>query len=211
MKKIVILEDDITFQNTIIKTLETTEDLTCVASLSTISDLLNQLSGLKADLFWLDISLPDGSGFECIPAIKENFPNAYCLICSLNDDDENIFNALKYGADGYILKNTTINKMVDSVYEIIAGGSPMSPFIARKVLSSFRDVPGAQQNSDLDTLTHREQEILSLIAQGFLYKEIALQLNVSYETVKKHLQNIYKKLHVQNRSEAIVKYLNHKR
>jgi DNA-binding NarL/FixJ family response regulator len=136
-------------------------------------------------------------------------PNALVLLCTMHDDDDNIFEALKKGADGYILKNATLEQMMNSIYDLLQGGSAMSPFIARKVLHSFRPSP-VNTIDDIKTLTSREKDILSHLAQGYLYKEVADQCTISLETVKKHVQNIYKKLHVQNRTEAIIKFLKDK-
>lgn len=204
-KTIVLLEDDKVFRETIIETLNTQPDLECIGIFSKIKDLMNQLPELYPDLFWLDISLPDGNSIDYIQKIKQTYPNTLCLICSMHDDDDKIFSALKAGADGYLLKDTKTNKIIEGIFEIFDGGSPMSPFIARKVLQSMR-VPDIS-NSTLNDLTAREIEILSGLAQGFLYKEVADLNNISNETVKKHVQNIYRKLHVQTRSEAIIKYL----
>lgn len=208
MKNIVILEDDKSFRELIMSEFDKCKDMHCVASYDKIKDLINDLGNLEPDFFWLDISLPDGKSTDFIAEIKQMHPNALVMLCTMHDDDENIFEALKEGADGYILKNTALEKMTDSVRDLFKGGSPMSPFIARKVLHSFR--PAENNTSDLKSLTAREKEILSLLAQGYLYKEVADNCTISLETVKKHVQNIYKKLHVQNRTEAIIKFLKEK-
>ena len=122
----------------------------------------------------------------------------------MHDDDEKVFAAIKSGADGYILKNSSLETMMTALDELFAGGSPMSPFIARKVINYMQD--DVTEKAMLLNLTKREQEILSNLALGFQYKEVAEQLSVSLETIKKHVQNIYKKLHVQNRTEAINKF-----
>ena len=209
MKNIVVLEDDQSFRELVISEFEKTAGMQCVASFSKIKELIAMLLDLEPDLFWLDISLPDGKSTNYIAQIKQMHPNALCMLCTMHDDDENIFEALKEGADGYILKDTSLDKMMKSVVELFNGGSPMSPFIARKVLNSFRPSQ-TSETSDLKELTVREKDILSYLAQGYLYKEVAEQCNISLETVKKHVQNLYKKLHVQNRTEAIIKYLKEK-
>ena len=170
------------------------------------ASFLQALPSLKSDIYWLDISLPDGSGIELIKQIKSRYNNASCLICSLHDDDENIFYALKTGADGYILKNAGATKMIEGIHELINGGSPMSPFIARKVVNSFMEPKTREQGPE--GLSARETEVLKLIATGLLYKEVAVKLFISTETVKKHIRNIYSKLQVQNKTEAVLKYLN---
>lgn len=204
MKRIVVLEDDTTFRKLIVGEINKSVSYECIASFSKINDFVKELPNLFPDLFWLDISLPDGLSIDYIPKIKQLFPGSLCMICSMHDDDDKVFAALKAGADGYLLKNSTLEKMIEGIEELFQGGSPMSPFIARKVINSMKlEIP----NSELLTqLTNREHEILSSLAQGFQYKEVADQLSVSLETIKKHVQNIYKKLHVQNRTEAIIKY-----
>jgi len=204
-KTIVILEDDPVFRESVLNTLKTTDDLECIGAFSKIKDLMAKLPDLYPDLFWLDISLPDGNSVDYIHKIKQMYPHTLCLICSMHDDDDKIFSALKAGADGYLLKSSSMAKMIEGIYELFDGGSPMSPFIARKVLQSMR--PDITTENSLKDLTHREVEILSGLAQGYLYKEVADKHNISLETVKKHTQNIYRKLHVQTRSEAIIKYL----
>ncbi|WP_445713037.1 LuxR C-terminal-related transcriptional regulator [Flavobacterium sp.] len=204
MKRIVVVEDDTTFRKLIVSEINKSDSYECIASFSKINDFVKELPNLFPDLFWLDISLPDGLSIDYIPKIKQLFPGSLCMICSMHDDDDKVFAALKAGADGYLLKNSTLEKMIEGIEELFQGGSPMSPFIARKVINSMKlEIP----NSELLTqLTNREHEILSSLAQGFQYKEVADQLSVSLETIKKHVQNIYKKLHVQNRTEAIIKY-----
>lgn len=206
MKTIVVLEDDKAFRELIVAELDNTKDLKCIATFERIKDLMDALPNCYPDLFWLDISLPDGNSTEYISKIKQIYPNALCLVCSMHDDDDKVFKALKTGSDGYLLKNMSIDKMLEGVYELFAGGSPMSPFIARKVLNAMKEEK-RQEIAVFKDLTAREIEILSALAQGFLYKEVADNYSISLETVKKHVQNIYKKLHVQNRSEAIIKYL----
>jgi DNA-binding NarL/FixJ family response regulator len=205
MKQIVVLEDDKSFKETIVSELDKNQDFKCIASFDRIKKLMNALPDLYPDLFWIDISLPDGLSIDYITQIKQVYPNSLCLICSLHDDDDKVFSALKAGADGYLLKNLSMDRMIESLYEIFDGGSPMSPFIARKVINAMKV---DSKSHLLETLTSRENEILAGLAQGYQYKEVADQLNISLETVKKHVQNIYKKLHVQNRSEAIIKYMN---
>lgn len=184
------------------------KDIICEASFENATSFLQSLGKVAPDVFWVDISLPDGSGIDLVKKIKQEQPQALCLMCTLHDDDKYIFDALQAGADGYILKNSSAAKMLESIYELINGGSPMSAFIARKVLTSFHM---EKKNSELAVLTSRELEVLQLIAKGLLYKEVAAALGVMTETVKKHLKNIYSKLHVQNRTEAVIKYLSSKK
>ncbi len=203
---ITILEDDLIFNQGIQKMLSGTSNLICEASFNTVNDFYKNVPHLSSELFWLDISLPDGSGIDVIKMILKVKPTALCIVCSLHDDDKNIFEAMKAGANGYLLKNTSIDRMLESIYELLNGGSPMSPYIARKVISSFRNTE-SNKNDLINSLTARETMVLEHIAKGHLYKEVAESLEISIETVKKHLRSIYSKLQVQNRTEAVVKYL----
>ena len=204
---ITLLEDDIIFGDGIEKMLAGADDFYCEARFDSVIAFTNAFPALTSSLFWVDISLPDGSGIDVIKMILKSKPSALCLVCSLHDDDKHIFEAMKAGASGYLLKNTSVDKMLESIYEMLNGGSPMSPYIARKVISSFRDSDSSKV-SVLDALTPRETIVLEHIAKGHLYKEVADSLEISIETVKKHLRSIYSKLQVQNRTEAVVKYLN---
>lgn len=205
-RAITILEDDLIFNDGIQKMINSTPDLYCEASYANVLDFKKYFKRNKSSVFWLDISLPDGLGTEVVKFILKERPDALCLICSLHDDDKNIFEAMKAGANGYLLKNTPVDKMLESIYELVNGGSPMSPYIARKVISSFRENED-KKNTAMSILTAREQMVLQHIAKGFLYKEVADTMEISIETVKKHLRSIYSKLQVQNRTEAVIKFL----
>ena len=203
---ITVVEDDASFRSSVEEMINQAEHLSCVSSFADASSFLQALPTLRSDIYWLDISLPDGSGIELVKQIKSHYPEASCLICSLHDDDENIFHALKAGADGYLLKSAGATKMIEGIYELMKGGSPMSPFIARKVIKSLQEPESIKKRQE--GLSARENEVLHLIATGLLYKEVADKLNISPETVKKHIRNIYAKLQVQNKTEAVLKYLN---
>lgn len=155
----------------------------------------------KPDLVIMDIGLPGMSGIDCIKNIKNKVPKTQFMIFTVYENDEKVFEALKAGASGYLLKNTGLPQMIEALKELSAGGSPMSPNIARKVVNVFRE-----QGKDLEmveTLSKRENEILQLLSRGLLYKEIADKLSIATGTVRQHIHKIYEKLHVQNRTEAI--------
>jgi DNA-binding NarL/FixJ family response regulator len=155
------------------------------------------------DIVISDINLPGMRGTNLILQLKIKMPQTQFMVCSIHDDDDTVFEAMKYGASGYILKNpVTGDDIIRAIYDLYNGGSPMSPFIARKVISSFQKPAESNENSMLSV---REKEVLELLAKGLIYKEIADKLGVSHETVKKHLKNIYQKLHVQNKIEALKK------
>jgi len=150
----------------------------------------------------VDVKLPGMNGPNLIGEISHVNSNVHCIICSMYDDDAFIFSALKNGAVGYLLKDSTSDQILSALDDVMKGGSPMSPYIARKVIESFQQ-PTTKLISD--TLTGREQEVLSQVAEGLLYKEIGEKLFISHQTVKKHIKNIYQKLHVQNKIEAVNK------
>jgi two-component system, NarL family, response regulator LiaR len=153
----------------------------------------------------IDIKLPGKNGVDLIAAIKEVLPGTLCMVCSFYDDDEYIFNALKNGASGYILKDSMPQEIIECLKDLHQGGSPMSRYIARKVIGTFQT---KKSHPKLSELSERENEILQSVATGLVVKQVADQLHISAHTVTKHLKNIYGKLHVNNRIEAVNR-LNH--
>ncbi len=159
----------------------------------------------KPDVVLMDINLPGMSGIECTRALKERIPALQILMLTIYEDSEMIFESLKAGASGYLLKRTPGAKLLEAIRDVHQGGSPMSSQIARRVVQFFN---GQRMRSDeVNQLTERERAVLELLARGQLYKEIADGLGMSLDTVRKHLQNTYHKLHVHTRTEAVVKYL----
>ena len=154
------------------------------------------------DVALVDIQLPGISGIDLIKRLHLLQPGIQFLVCSMHDDDDKIIKALESGASGYLLKDSTAEQIRDAIIELRNGGAPMSPYIARRVIQSFQKPAVAPQG----VLSDREREVVHLLAQGLQYKEIADGLHISYETVKKHLRNVYGKLHVQNKVEAINKF-----
>ncbi|MEK7254023.1 MAG: response regulator transcription factor [Bacteroidota bacterium] len=159
----------------------------------------------QADLFILDIGLPGMDGIECLVRLKAFLPYAKVLMFTVMEHDEKVFAALKAGADGYLLKRESPEKIMDAITDALQGGAPMSSEIARRVLLAFREMPVAPNNQN--HLSERENDVLGLLAKGHLYKEIADLLSISMNTVKQHIHHIYEKLQVQNRTEAVLKYL----
>jgi DNA-binding NarL/FixJ family response regulator len=158
----------------------------------------------QVDVAMLDIDMPGMNGIELVEKIKQKFPLTQCLICTIYEDSDRIFKALKAGASGYILKKSASGQILEAIREINQGGSPMSSEIARRVVQSFYPL-GTVAKHESFPLTPRENEILKQLEKGFLYKEIASTYNISVETVRRHVHNIYDKLHVSNRTEAINK------
>ena len=160
------------------------------------------------DIVLIDIGLPGMSGIEAIVHLKQVIPNTEFCMFTVFEDDDKIFNSLKAGAKGYVLKNDDPNTIVSSLKDLSRGGSPMNPIIARRVIDSFSKVKGSAKtvNEDLP-LSPREMQILELLSQGLLYKEISQQLTITVGTVKQHIHKIYHKLQVNNKTEAINLYL----
>lgn len=169
----------------------------------TAEEALFDLPRICPDIVIMDISLPGMNGIECIKQVKSKTPRTQFMMFTVYENDEKVFEALKAGASGYLLKNTGLVHMIESLKELYQGGSPMSSNIARKLVTVFREQQ--KEAEPVATLSNRENEILQLLAKGLLYKEIADTLAISTGTVRQHIHKIYEKLHVQNRTEAINK------
>jgi DNA-binding NarL/FixJ family response regulator len=168
-------------------------------------EALEQLPGLNPDVVLVDIHLPGMSGIDCIRILKGQMPRVQIMMLTVFEDHDRIFQSLSAGASGYLLKQTPPDKLREAICELHAGGSPMSASIARRMVETFRAPSPSRSQDELDSLSPRESQTLALLAKGFLYKEIADQMSVSVETVRTHLQNIYAKLHVRSRTEAVMK------
>jgi DNA-binding NarL/FixJ family response regulator len=169
----------------------------------TAEEALYDIPRLKPDIVIMDINLPGMNGIECIRQVKGKTPATQFMMFTVYENDEKVFEALKAGASGYLLKNTGLLQMSEALKELYKGGSPMSANIARKLVTVFHDQE--KNTMPVETLSNRENEILQWLAKGLLYKEIAEQLSISTHTVRQHIHKIYEKLHVQNRTEAINK------
>lgn len=178
-------------------------DFKVLDTFKSAEDAIDVLPKLKPDIVIMDISLPGMNGIECIRLIKDKSPGTQFMMFTVYENDEKVFEALKAGASGYLLKNTGLVQLIESLKELHNGGSPMSANIARKLVTLFRT--GQKEPANLEILSNRENEILQLLSKGLLYKEIADQLAISVSTVRQHIHHIYEKLHVQNRTEAINK------
>jgi DNA-binding NarL/FixJ family response regulator len=174
---------------------------------SNCDEVIEEVKALQPELVIMDIDMPGIGGIRGVKEIKSNFPDVKVIMYTVFDDDNRIFDCICAGADGYLLKNTSPVKLVQSLHELLEGGVPMSPFVAQKVFQFFRK--GNTQQEDFQ-LTEREKNILELLVRGNSYKMIADKCAVSIDTVKKHLQNIYHKLHVHCGTEAVAKALQHK-
>jgi DNA-binding NarL/FixJ family response regulator len=175
----------------------------CVGVCKSGEEALETLPSLNPDVVLMDIGLPGMSGIECIARLKRELPSTQIMMLTVFEDDERIFNSITAGATGYLLKNTPPAKLIEAISDLHAGGSPMSNQIARRLVREFQK-PHPKE-CDLSSLSARELEVLNLLAKGFLYKEIADTLKLSRHTVRTHIRNIYEKLQVRSRTEAVVK------
>ena len=200
---IAIVEDLDVVRNGLKDFISLSTDFIVIGSFKTGEEALEHLPAIKPDIVIMDINLPGMNGIECIRQVKGKSPGTQFMMFTVYENDDKVFEALKAGASGYLLKNTGLLHIAESVKELHEGGSPMSANIARKMVNLFRD--NDKKNPFLDLLSNREKEILQLLAKGLLYKEIAEQLHITTGTVRIHIHKIYEKLHVQNRTEAINK------
>jgi DNA-binding NarL/FixJ family response regulator len=184
-----------------------TPGLCCTGSFANASDLMLSIRRSNPDVVLMDIEMPGIDGVEATSLIHTKFPSIKVLIQTIFDDDEKVFKAICAGASGYILKDSTPAKLLESIEEVHTGGAPMSPTIASKVLRLFQKIAPQTKADEDEVLTKREKEILSLIVDGYTFKQIAEKTFISYETVRSHVKNIYKKLHVASSTEAVVKAL----
>ena len=184
------------------------QDFVCNQVYFNAEEAITFLERNPVDVVLIDIGLPGMSGIEAIIHLKQVIPNTEFCMFTVFEDDDKIFNSLKAGAKGYVLKNDDPNTIVSSLKDLSRGGSPMNPIIARRVIDSFSKVKGSAKtvNEDLP-LSPREMQILELLSQGLLYKEISQQLTITVGTVKQHIHKIYHKLQVNNKTEAINLYL----
>jgi len=178
-------------------------DFKILDTFKTAEEALHDIPKLQPDVVIMDINLPGMNGIECIRQVKAKSPRTQFMMFTVYENDEKVFEALKAGASGYLLKNTGLVQLIESLKELYNGGSPMSANIARKLVTVFRREQ--KETANLETLSNRENEILQFLSKGLLYKEIADQLSISVSTVRQHIHHIYEKLHVQNRTEAINK------
>jgi DNA-binding NarL/FixJ family response regulator len=203
--KVSIVEDDSVIRETLRSLFIFEEGMEPFSVHSTAEDALARLHGDKPDVVIMDINLPGQSGIDCVRQLSERTTSTQFLMYTVHDDDHRVFEALKAGANGYILKSSTPDQILEAVRELAEGGSPMSAHVARRVVQQFRPVQDRVLMEDSD-LSQREHDVLALLAQGLLYKEIAERLGIATGTVKQHIHRIYEKLHVQNRTEAVNRY-----
>jgi DNA-binding NarL/FixJ family response regulator len=200
---IAIVEDQREMRESLVEWLGNAPGLRCVGAHATAEEALKNLPAENPDVVLMDINLPGMSGVQCVSRLKERLPAVQVLMLTTYDDGDLIFDSLRAGANGYLLKNMQQEELVEAVRQVRAGGAPMSLQIARKVINFFHQTK--RPSAELEQLTQREQEILKLLAKGYMYKEIADHLGVSMSTVRTHISAVYEKLHVHSRTEAAMK------
>lgn len=200
--RVAIVEDLAEVREGLKYVLEYTEGFECVAVFGDAESAIESLNKHYVDIVVMDIHLPNMSGIDCVRKLSTAATNVQFLMFSVFEDDDNIFEALKAGASGYILKNTPPHKVLEAIKDLSEGGSPMSANIARKVISHFKT---PQKTTETFNLSTREKEILELLSQGFYYKEISEKIGTTIGTVRQQIHKIYEKLHVQNKTDAINK------
>ena len=203
--KVCIVEDDEKVRDSLAALLNASNGFVCSAAYPDAESALAGIPALHPDVVLMDINLPRMSGVECVQRLKALAPRPQVVMLTVYDNDDQIFKALEAGANGYLLKRSSPAELLDAIAEVHSGGAPMSSSIARKVLQSFHQKDTSPKETE--NLSQREIEVLGFLAKGFLYKEIADQMKISFETVHSHVRNIYVKLQVRSRTEAVSKFL----
>ena len=207
--RIAIFDDNKNIRESIAMLLKTEKDFEVVGSFAHVLDCLEDVKQCTPDVILMDIEMPGMTGIEAVKIIKHELPDVLILMQTVFEDDDNVFDSICAGASGYILKNFLNTKLIDAIKELEFGGSPMSPSIARKVLTKMQQIPQHVSNMPAPDykLTAREKEVLACVVNGLSYKMIADQLFIGYETVRSHIKHIYEKLHVASLTEVVNKAL----
>ncbi|HKW29447.1 MAG TPA: response regulator transcription factor [Verrucomicrobiae bacterium] len=200
-----IIEDDRRVRESLAVLINGADNLRCISTYATGEEALQKIGHKPPEVVLMDINLPGISGIECVRKLKAQLPKLQILMLTMYEDDEKVFQSLVAGASGYLVKRTPPAELLRAIGEVYTGASPMSGKIARTVVEYFQKLK--TDSPQQQYLSKREEEILNLLAKGYRYKEIADALSIGFETVRSHLKNIYDKLHVHSRTEAVVKYL----
>ena len=201
--RVSIVEDLAEVRDGLAELVKSDKELLMLESFGNAESAVEKLPGMRVDVVIMDINLPGMSGIDCIKQTREKCPGTQFLMFTVYENDEKVLQAMQAGATGYLLKRTKPERILESIKELNQGGSPMSSNIARKLLNIFLSENKATKK---EILSDRENEVLQLLADGLLYKEIAERLHIVHGTVRQHIHNIYEKLHVQNRTEAVNRY-----
>lgn len=204
MIRVAVVEDSAIIRRSLEAIINKAPGMQCVCACDTAEDALRRLPRATPDVVLMDIQLPNLSGIECTAELKQLLPSVQIIMVTVYEDTDRIFKALKAGACGYLLKRSTPEQIVAAIAEVQQGGAPMTSEIARKVIATFQS--SSAYSAEVEALSRRELEILDLVSQGYSNKEIAGRLSLSGGTVHWHLKNIYEKLHVHSRTQAMVKF-----
>jgi len=204
---VAVVEDEPALRGSLETILARTPGVRCVGAFATAEDALDGIPKWKPQVVFMDVQLPGMDGVECVRRLSEHLPKTQFVMLTVHDNPDAIFNSLAAGASGYLLKPVRAAELIAAVKDVIAGGAPMTSNIARKVVQTFKAPVPPSENLPVVALTPKETQVLDYLAKGYLYKEIAEVLGISYGTVHTHIEHIYKKLHVRSRSQAIAKYL----
>lgn len=205
--RVAVFEDNNQLRESLAQLINNTENLKCTGIFADAGNLEKKITDAQPDIAIMDIDMPGINGIEAVKIIHQKFPDIRVLMQTVFDDNDKIFASICAGASGYILKKTTPGKIIEAIIETYHGGAPMSPYIAEKVLKMFR-LHAKQVSVEKIDLSDREKEILSLLVKGKSYKMIAAECFISIDTVNSHIKNIYEKMHVHSKSEAVVKAIN---
>ncbi|NOS69106.1 MAG: response regulator transcription factor [Verrucomicrobia bacterium] len=202
---VAVVEDDAEVRRSLVGILKRGTGVICVGDYGNAEDALREIPLVQPKVALMDINLPGMDGVHCVRRLSELSPKTQVLMLTVFDNTDAIFNSLAAGASGYLLKPISAAQLLSAVHDVYAGGAPMTSDIARKVVQTFKQpVP---TSGEAENLTPREQEVIDFLAKGYLYKEIAEQLKISYGTVHTYVERIFKKLHVRSRAQAVAKYL----
>ncbi len=203
-KTVAIVEDNDGLRARLLQILEKSPDIKCIGAFPSGEAALPEVLEKKPDVVLMDIKLPGMSGIQCVVEIKKSVPDTQIIMVTVFEDSESIFRALKAGANGYLIKSSPPEQLLEFIRDVSKGGAPMSSHIARKVVQHFHLLgPSARES---ENLSPREKDVLDLLAHGFVYKEIGDKLNISTETVRTYVKNFCKKMHVRNRLEAVARH-----
>jgi len=201
-----IVEDNEQLRGTLARVINRAEGFRCISQYANAEAALETLPKDRPDVVLMDINLPGMNGVECVRQLKARMPDVQFIMLTVYEDNNRLFNSLVAGASGYLLKRTPPSKLISAIREAYDGGSPMTPQIARRVVQHFQHTP--EPASELKRLSPREKDVLDQLAKGYRYKEIVDHLGISSGTLHSYIRNIYEKLHVHSRTEAVVKFLN---
>jgi DNA-binding NarL/FixJ family response regulator len=202
-RSVVVVEDDPQLRCQLLEILATAPDIKCVGAFASGEEAVKRIPLQNPDVVLMDIKLPGMSGIQCVAQLKRLNPASQIIMVTVYKDSERIFMALKAGADGYLLKSDPPDQLLEAVRDVKTGGAPISSHIARKVVEHFHLLTGDQPENK--SLSPREEQVLALLASGFIYKEIADQLGIGVTTVRTYVTKICEKMQVRNRLEAVAK------